>query len=60
MGSLLDVFELDGLRSMSNLPHDERIKLNTERAKSIETLCNKIKVNLICIRTFRLALKYSN
>jgi len=42
-GSLLDVNELDGLRSMGNLPYDERVKLNMDRAKSIETLCNKIK-----------------
>lgn len=40
---LLEISELDGLRSMVNLPCDERIKLNQARAKSVEAICLKIK-----------------
>lgn len=45
IGGLLDVDELDGMRSMENLPLDERQKLSVERQRAIETLCIKIKVN---------------
>ena len=44
MSCLLGITELDGIRSMVNLPSDERLKLNLDRNRSIEIICNKIKV----------------
>lgn len=41
---LLGITELDGLRSMVDLPSDERFKLITERTKSIDTIVQKIKM----------------
>jgi hypothetical protein len=46
IGVLLDIREMDGLRSMGNLPPEERQRLINERTKSIEIICNKISVSI--------------
>lgn len=47
ISAILDIYELDGLRSMANLSPDERQRLLSERFKSTEAICFKIKVNLL-------------
>ncbi|RNA12864.1 forkhead-associated domain-containing 1-like, partial [Brachionus plicatilis] len=47
ISAILDFTELDGLRSMANLSPDERQKLLSERTKSTEAICVRIKVILI-------------
>ncbi|CAF0756552.1 unnamed protein product [Brachionus calyciflorus] len=46
ISTILDITELDGLRSMSNLCPDERKRLLGERTKSTEAICVKIKAML--------------
>ena len=40
---MIDLNEIDGLRSMANLPADEREKLLGARNKTIELICIKLK-----------------
>jgi len=40
---ILGINQLDGLRTMVNLPCEERMLLNNERARSVETICTKLK-----------------
>ncbi len=44
--NLLEITDgsLDGLRSMNNLSPDQRQALNADRARSIESICIKIRV----------------
>ena len=44
VAGVLDMDEIDGLRTMSNLPLDERQKLSNERNKAIENICVRIRV----------------
>ena len=46
MAALLDISQLDGLRSMSSLSPDERQNLVIERNRSIQTICIRIKALL--------------
>ncbi len=46
IANILEIHELDGVRSMSNLAPEERQRLVNDRAKSVETICVRIKVNL--------------
>jgi hypothetical protein len=46
IGCLLGLTELDGIRSMIQLPADERCSLNLERSRTVENVCLKIKVNM--------------
>lgn len=43
IASMLDLNHIEGLRSMTNLPVDEREKLLNERNKSIEKICVHLK-----------------
>ncbi len=46
LATLLNITELDGLRSMANLPPDEREILIRERERSVECICVHIKAIL--------------
>ena len=46
LATLLGISELNGLRSMANLPADERQALVIEREKSVEAICYRIKTLL--------------
>ena len=43
IASMVDLEHIDGLRSMANLPIDERDRLLTARNRAIDTICIKLK-----------------
>lgn len=42
IASMLDLSEIEGLRSMANLPPDERDRLLIERNKAIDMICERM------------------